>query len=383
MSSSSGTDGNQIPDFESWLSDLIEDACREGVPRQAVEDALADAEPRPEIIGKQRSQPEFVLTPARYMSASLSAARIETGQAARKTLSKSLAEIEESFGVPADFLVAIWGLESDFGRFMGDHPVIDSLVTLAWKGNRMEFSKRQLIAALKITASGRRDLVGSWAGAMGHTQFMPESYLRFGVDFSGSGSADIWNSSPDDALASTARALRCYGWIPGREACVEAILPKDFSYQEAGPGRIRNRDGWRKLGVSAPNRSALPLGDAEVLLPAGAPGPAFLIYGNFNSVLCYNRSTSYALGVCLLAKHIGGEHLRCPFPDSEDAMTRQEMIDLQTLLVDREFNTGGIDGIAGPATIAAIRDFQAANDMLADGYPSRKILNMMRMGKDQ
>ena len=355
--------------------ELADAAVRQGVPYAQAIDSLGQAELQPEVLARQAHQPEFVSTPARYVRMALPDARIESGRTLMRDHHALLTQLDAAFGVPPAILLAIWGLETDFGRVMGDVPVIGSLMTLCHAGIRRSVFTRHLIAAMKIADRRRAPLTGSWAGAMGHTQLMPDTYLRCATDWSASGIADIWSTSPADALASTARCLRQYGWVPHRANCHEVVVPSGFDFAHAGPKRLKDAGAWHALGIKPVRGGSLPIGAAGLILPSGATGPAFLTYRNFEALLHYNRSSSYVLAVSLLASRIRGEEdLVRPWPAHEETLLGTEIKAMQTHLVSLGFDTGGIDGLVGPATIAALRDYQSAHRLTADGYPTRALL---------
>jgi membrane-bound lytic murein transglycosylase B len=280
-------------------------------------------------------------------------------------------------------VVAIWGLESAYGAVLGDIPVVEALATLAYDGRRRAFAEEQLLAALRILQSGDVEpaaMRGSWAGAMGHTQFIPTSYLSHAVDFTGDGRRDIWAADPADALASTASYLAAFGWQTGAPAVRRVVLPEGFDYRLADQSLRRPVPEWRAMGVRAA-QGALPGGEAAVLLPAGADGPAWLAYGNFRVIRRYNNATSYALAVALLAEEIDGRRgasRGLGWPRGERPLSRSETEALQRALTGLGFDTGGADGIVGPNTRAAVRAFQEARGLTPDGYVTAALLEAVR-----
>ena len=280
------------------------------------------------------------------------------------------------YGVPLEILAAIWGMESNYGSFTGDIPTIDALATLGFEGRREDWARGQLLAALKILQSGdiaRADMIGSWAGAMGQTQFLPSNYLAYAVDADGDGRRDIWGSLPD-VMASTANFLARSGWQRGQAWGAEVRLPTGFDYARADTPQAASN--WAAEGVQSMDGEPLPaLTDATLLLPAGARGPVFLVGINFRTILRYNNSTSYALGVSLLAQRLaGGPAVQTPWPRDLQALTRTQLKNLQTALNTRGFDSGTPDGIMGPATRSGIRDYQRSLSLPADGYPTLELL---------
>jgi membrane-bound lytic murein transglycosylase B len=276
-------------------------------------------------------------------------------------------------------------MESAFGQFQGDKSVIRSLATLAYEGRRPAFAHSQLLAALEILQHGDIEpekMLGSWAGAMGQTQFIPTTYNTHAVDFDGDGRRDIWNSAPD-ALASTAHYLKSSGWQKGQPWGFEARLPANFDYALADGATRKSVAEWLQSGVTLPVGARLPAGveqqSATLLLPAGYRGPAFLLLDNFRAILKYNNSSSYALAIGLLSERFGGAGLiRGSWPKDELPLSRSERIELQTLLSARNYDAGNPDGIIGANTRKAIRSAQQAQGWPADGYPTQKLLQSLR-----
>ena len=309
--------------------------------------------------------------------------RVRNGRAAVEKNRQLLAEIEQRYGVEAEVVAAIWGLESAYGTFRGSTPVIESLASLAYDGRRGSFFEQQLVAALKILQAGHvrlADFTGSWAGAMGHTQFIPTSFLSFAQDFRGDGRRDIWTDDPTDALASTAAYLAEHGWQKGLPWGMEVTLPDGFDYALAGE-RVKKPVGeWTALGIRDVAGQPVPdLGRSSILLPAGAQGAAFLIFDNFHVIERYNTADAYVIAVGHLADRIrGGPPLRAGWPRDDRALSFAEKQEMQQLLTARGFDSGGVDGIMGPNTIAAIRAFQGSIGALPDGYGSLDILKKLR-----
>jgi membrane-bound lytic murein transglycosylase B len=273
-------------------------------------------------------------------------------------------------------------MESNFGSFQGNKSVIRSLATLAYEGRRPEFAQSQLISALKIIQQGdisAEKMLGSWAGAMGQTQFIPTTYETHAVDFDGDGRRDIWNSSAD-ALASTAHYLQSSGWKQGQPWGFEVMLPAGFDYALADGAVKKTVAEWQQLGVLVPDTSAgSEQLSATLLLPAGYRGPAFLVLDNFRAILRYNNSSSYALAVGLLSQRFnGGGNIMAAWPKDDRPLSRSERVELQTLLSERNYDAGNADGIIGANTRKAIRSAQQAMGWPADGYPSHKLLESLR-----
>jgi membrane-bound lytic murein transglycosylase B len=354
--------------FEDWKQGFL--ARHGGARREAYVRELAGLTPDPTVIRLDGNQPEFSRPAGAYVQTAASATRIAQG---RQRIDRVPWGVVQRYGVPAEILVSIWGNESSYGAVQGDHDVIRSLATLAWEGRRRDWAEAQLKDALDIVVDGRRDragLKGSWAGAMGQTQFMPDNYLRLGVDHDGDGKVDIWGSDAD-ALASAANLLARAGWKSGQSWGYEVVLPAGFDYAEAEGPRHPWRY-WAQRGVSlarggAPS-AAEALEDAVILLPQGARGPAFLALPNHYVIRRYNNSVSYALAIGLTADGIAGRPgLVAAWPD-DAPLSRDQRIGAQRALTALGFDTQGIDGVVGANTRAALRRWQIANGRLADGY---------------
>ncbi len=370
--------------FVSWLASFRKKAESRGIGAEILKRALAGLRPDPEILALVRNQPEHSRTVGAYVGFAASEERIKAGQAKLAEHASLLARIERHFGVDRHILVAIWGLESTYGTRPGERPVIRSLATLAFLGGRRAaFWHEQLIAALKILERGDitpAAMRGSWAGAMGQTQFIPTTFLAFAVDFDGDGRRDIWRSVAD-AIASAANYLKKSGWRTGQPWGFEVLLPKGFDFGLSGRNRLRPLAAWRRLGVRrADGRPLVPAtGRAALILPMGARGPAFLVFRNFHVILRYNQALAYALSIGHLADRLrGGGPLVRAWPEGERGLTFAEREELQRLLVARGYDTGGVDGILGPMTRAAIRAYQRKIGVPADGYAGIGLLERLR-----
>jgi membrane-bound lytic murein transglycosylase B len=369
--------------FADWREGFRRRALAAGISAEVFDAAFAGVAPNPTVIERDRFQPEFVRPIWEYLDSAVSESRIATGREQLAANGDTLARIETAHGVERGVVVAIWGLESAYGAVRGDIPVVEALATLAYDGRRRAFAEEQLLAALRILQSGDvapAAMRGSWAGAMGHTQFIPTSYLSHAVDFTGDGRRDIWAADPADALASTASYLAAFGWQTGAPAVRRVVLPEGFDYRLADQSLRRPVPEWRAMGVRAA-QGALPGGEAAVLLPAGADGPAWLAYDNFRVIRRYNNATSYALAVALLAEEIDGRRgasRGLGWPRGERPLSRSETEALQRALTGLGFDTGGADGIVGPNTRAAVRAFQEARGLTPDGYVTAALLEAVR-----
>jgi lytic murein transglycosylase len=354
--------------FEGWKQGFL--ARHGGVRRDAYARELAGLTPDAAVIRLDGNQPEFSRPAGAYIQSAASATRIAQG---RQRTDRVPWEVTRRFGVPAEILVSIWGNESSFGAVQGDYDVIRSLATLAFEGRRRDWAEAQLKDALDIVIDGRREragLKGSWAGAMGQTQFMPDNYLRLGVDQSGDGKVDIWGSDAD-SLASAANLLAQAGWKRGQSWGYEVVLPAGFDYAEA-EGPRHPWSYWAGRGVTlarggAPT-DAEALEDGVILLPQGARGPAFLALPNHYVIRRYNNSASYALAIGLTADGIAGKPgLVAAWPD-DAPLSRDQRIGAQRALTALGYDTGGVDGVVGSNTRAALRRWQIASGRVADGY---------------
>jgi lytic murein transglycosylase len=353
-------------------------AAGQGIAAPTLDTAFRGAGYLPGVIERDRNQTEFKRSLQDYLAIAASDERVSKGRAALARHGAVLAQVESRFGVEASVVTAVWGLESFYGERRGDVPVISALSTLAYDGRRGDFFESQLIAALKILQNGdipAARMTGSWAGAMGHTQFIPTSYLAYAVDFSGDGRRDIWSDDPTDALASTGSYLSRSGWTRGQPWGVEVRLPDGF----AGPfgrGSTRSPADWAALGVRAVDGGTVPNhGPASILIPSGASGPAFMVFRNFTVITRYNNSESYVIGVGHLADRIrGGGPIRGSFPPDAQGMTIDDRQALQRRLTAAGFDTEGTDGVIGPKTRAAISAYQRAQGLPVTGEPSLALL---------
>lgn len=369
--------------LEAWLDGFRARALAQGISPDTLKAALAGVQFDPGIIEKDRNQNEFTKTIWVYLDSAASDDRIAAGKAAVRKHADLLDRIEARYGVEKEVVVAIWGLESSYGGFRGSVPTVAALATLAYDGRRRAFFEGQLIAALKILQSGvvsPERMTGSWAGAMGHTQFMPQSYLDLAVDFTGDGRRDIWGDDPSDALASTAAYLANAGWVAGQPWGLEVTLPEGFDYGLSGERIKRPVAAWAAMGIAPAEGGALPDGGvASVLLPAGARGAAFLIFENFHAIEAYNAADAYVIAVGHLADRIkGGAAIQAAWPREDRALTLAERIELQERLTRAGFDPGGVDGKIGPNTIAAVRAYQRKLGLIPDGYCSLDILGRLR-----
>ena len=369
--------------FGQWRDAFRVRAMNAGVRAGVFDQAFAGVGVNDRVVELDGRQPEFTRAIWEYLDSAVSKSRIDNGREKAAQHRQTLSAIETTYGVDAKVVVAIWGLESAYGYNYGSIPVIESLATLAYDGRRQKFAEEQLISALKIIQSGDvtpSRMVGSWAGAMGHTQFIPTSYDSYAVDFTGDGRRDVWSDDPSDALASTANYLSRFGWELGAPWGVEVRLPAGFDYASADQSIRRPVADWRAAGVTAVNGGAVSdHGEAAILLPAGANGPAFAVYKNFRVIKRYNNATSYAMAVGHLGDRIRGDGpFAAAWPRDDRPLSRTEKKEVQGLLTRLGFSTGGVDGIIGPNSRKAIRNFQRARSLTPDGYASDKFLATLR-----
>ena len=369
-------------EFADWVTAFSATARAAGITEETLRVAFDAVQYVPRVVDLDRAQPEFTRTVWDYLDRTVSPQRVTQGQ---EKLSQHRAEADTAaarYGVPPSILVAIWGLESNYGSNYGDIPTIDAMATLGFEGRRADWARGQLLAALKILQSGdidRARMIGSWAGAMGQTQFLPSSFLAYAVDGDGDGRRDIWGSMAD-VLASTANFLARSGWQADQPWGAEVRLPPEFDVGRADAQVRQSSAQWAAEGVKTMDGAPLPqFADGAVLLPAGARGPAFLTGPNFRAILRYNNSTSYALALALLAQRLtDGPEVQAPWPRDLQAITRTQLLELQTALNERGFDSGSPDGLMGPATRTAVRRYQRSIGLPADGYPSLDLLQRLQ-----
>jgi len=369
--------------FNRWVADFARTAQRKGISPTVINAAFTGIGYDSGVIRLDRNQAEFSKPIWEYLDGAVSASRVTNGRAAYRANQTALQAIERRYGVPAEIVVAVWGMETSYGSYRGSSDVIESLATLAYDGRRAAFFEAQLMAALEILQDGEiapRAMRGSWAGAMGHTQFMPDSYLTYAVDFTGDGRRDIWGQDPTDALASTANYLARKGWVKGQPWGVEVRLPPGFDYALTGRNVEKRPRQWARMGVRAMDGSEVPNhGRASILLPAGSRGIALMVFENFGVIERYNPADAYVIGVGHLADRIVGKPaFQGGWPRGDRALSASERRELQERLTRAGFDTRGVDGRIGPNTEAAIRAFQKRAGLLPDGYASLDLLTRLR-----
>ena len=377
-------------EFQQWIRSFWPTARAEGISPQTYNTAFAGARLDLSIIRRAGNQPEFVKPIWTYLDSAVSDARIKNGRKMKKKHAQLLRRLEQQFGVDQHVLLAIWGMESAYGAILKNKkvikPTIQSLATLAYADpKRSKFGRQQLLAALKILQNGdvaAASMGGSWAGAMGHTQFIPTTYLAKAVDFDGDGRRNIWTSIPD-ALASSANLLKTAGWENGKTWGYEVTLPPDFAFELADGKVTKSLADWQRLGAKRVRGKAFPrpTDQARLIIPGGYRGPAFLMLKNFTMIKRYNNADSYALAVGHLADRIrGGGGFAGAWPRSDRMLTRTERKELQTILNQLGYNTGGVDGRLGTKSRAAIRHWQKRTGRIPDGFASGNLLEALRKG---
>jgi lytic murein transglycosylase len=371
--------------FSRWVAEFSVEARKSGIQESTLHIAFVPIRFLPRVIELDRVQPEFTRSVWDYLDNAISAQRIARGQEKLQQLGPQAIAKAAQYGVPPEVIVAIWGMESNYGSNFGDISTIDALATLGFEGRREAWAREQLLAALKILQNGdidRAQMIGSWAGAMGQTQFLPSNFLAVAVDADGDGRRDLWGSAAD-VMASTANFLASSGWKTGQSWGAEVRLPPGFDYARADENVRQTSAAWALEGVQSMDGTPLPpLAESSIWLASNARGPAFLIGPNFRTILRYNNSTSYALAVNLLAQRLaGGAAVQALWPRDVLALTRSQILALQTALNTSGFDSGTPDGMMGPATRRGIRNYQRSLGLPADGYPTLDLLQQLQQGK--
>ncbi|CAN1539513.1 MltB Membrane-bound lytic murein transglycosylase B [Paracoccaceae bacterium] len=367
--------------WDSWVEGFKSRAAGRGISQATIDTAFRGAGFLPEVVEKDRNQTEFTRSLEDYLNIAASDERVTLGRKKFAQHASTLSAIEGRYGVEGHVVAAVWGLESFFGSRRGNVPVISALSTLAYDGRRGEFFEGQLIAALKILQAGDISpgaMTGSWAGAMGHTQFIPTSYLAYAVDFTGDGRRDIWSEDPTDALASTAAYLQRSGWTKGLPWGMEVTLPGGFGAGSLGRGKGKSAAEWQALGVQSASGGALA-GGSIIAGRNGGGGPYFLLTQNFATILRYNNAQNYAIGVGHLSDRLLGRGaVLASFGPDAAGMTKADRQELQRLLTARGFDTEGSDGVIGAKTKAAISAYEASAGLPVTGEPSMALLRRLR-----
>jgi membrane-bound lytic murein transglycosylase B len=366
-------------EFQNCLQNIGADAARQGVPANVIDQAFRALTPDSKVIELDSRQPEFTLTYGKYIANAITSDRIARGQQKLQQWRGLLDQLEREYGVPPQYLVAFWGVETNYGSYMGDFSALRSVTTLACMTKRTEFFGNEAVQALRILANNHmttQQMKGSWAGAMGNMQFMPSTFTKYAVDRDGNGRIDIWNSMPD-AFASAANFLRGIGFRPGLPAAEEVFLPRNFPLDQADTTVEKPVRAWAAMGVKRAAGGPLPASDepSAIILPAGWRGPAFILYPNFKAVMNWNRSTLYALSVTILAQQIaGGPTIAQAAPADDEPLSHATVVDIQTRLARLGFYTDEADGLLGPKTRSAVRLFQKQAGLPADGHPTPEMV---------
>lgn len=369
--------------FTTWLGTYAQTAKNAGISPDTWQQALPYLVLNPSIHEQQSNQAEFALNITQYLDRVVTPERVRKGRATFRDHQPLLNDVAETYRVDAQAILAIWGVETNYGRIRGNHSVLTALANLAHDGHRAAFFENELTAALTILQNGditAKDMLGSWAGAMGHGQFIPSSFQNFAVDHDKDGRRDIWSSDPTDGLASIANYLAQHEWHNSQPWGIEVTLPKDFDYALTGPEHRMKTADLNTMGLRTMDVTTLPdYGDASVLCPSGASGPAFVVHHNFHVILTYNRAEAYGIAVGHLSDRLAGSRTnitRCP--KGLTPLTRSQMAELQTELTKAGFDTQGADGFTGPNTRKALRAYQQNAGLIPDGFATEALLSGLR-----
>ena len=370
--------------FQQWVKNFRAVALKNGVSAQTYDRAFRGVKLNKRVVQLDRKQAEFSREIWDYLDTATSPKRVKNGKAMLAKHKNTLRQIEQKYGVDKKVVLAIWGLESSYGQNMGDINIIEALATLAYDGRREKFGRQQLLEALRIIQRGDITpdrMMGSWAGAMGHTQFIPTSYQAFAQDFTGDGKRNVWDTrDPSDALASTANYLKRSGWVQNQPWGIEVKLPKGFYFGNASLDVKATSARWTELGVRTINGNKIPnYGKGSVFLPAGADGPAFIVFKNFGVIKRYNNANSYAMAVGHLGDRIaGGGYFVKEWPRGPGALKLNEKLEVQKLLNRAGYDLGEPDGIIGPKTLDAVNAIQIKWGEQPKGKADQSFLKTLR-----
>jgi len=367
--------------FSVWLEELKAEARADNISESTINATFKDAEYLPRVIELDRSQPEFVTTFYEYIHKRVTDGRIEDGRYSLYKNQKLLDKVESQYGVSKNIIVAFWGLETNYGGYKGNYGLPSALMSLAYEGRRAEFFRGQLMHMMHIADEGHIEIDGmrgSWAGAMGHMQFMPSTFVTYAVDGDGDGRNDIWNSLPD-AFSSAANYLSSIGWQQGEPVAIEVKLPTNFDYSLAQLKLRKNTEDWIDLGVKQVDGTPLPsLSNTAILLPQGWQGPSFLVASNFDVVMKWNRSINYALSVSHLANQLEEDRpIVNDWGAYEIGLSFDQAWAMQAKLNTLGYDSGEPDGLPGIKTQGALRGYQLNHNLPADGYPSNALYNQI------
>ena len=366
--------------FKAFIKEIKQEAKKDGIERKHLK-ALDRLIPDPEVQRLAARQPEYVKPIWAYLTHMVTEERLRLGRKELQSRGAFLDGLEEKYGVPRGILIAIWGVETNYGGNKGSFSVLRSLATLGYQGKRADFGRQQLLYALRILQSGDvtlADFKGSWAGAMGHTQFIPTTYADYAADGTGDGIKNIW-TEPRDALASSAYYLKRMGWQKGLAWGFEVSVPGDFNFAEARIKNTKTPAYWRDKGVTAIGRDIDDdLGEVSIFAPAGLRGPVFMLTKNFRVLLRYNTAPAYALAVGHLSQRFfGAAPFARDWPQADRPLLPEEIAELQRRLRKAGYDTGDIDGVLGRQTIAAVRDYQKDRGLAADGFATPGLLELL------
>ena len=370
--------------FKSCVADLRGEAIHQGVREEVFDAQIADLAPDMAVLGFLDAQPEFVTPIWDYLAALVDEERVTDGTAMLSEWKTVLERVEAEYGIDRATVVAVWGVESNYGRNFGSRPLLSSLSTLSCFGRRQAFFRGEFITTLKIVQEGHvapERLTGSWAGAFGHTQFMPSTFMRLAVDFDGDGRRDLVDSVPD-ALASTANFLKRAGWRSDLPWGFEVGLPAGMKVSDAGRKNKRAVSEWVARGVKRLDGRPMPAAgtQAALLLPAGEAGPAFLITRNFDALYSYNAAESYGLAIAHLSDRLrGGRPFVTPWPTEDPGLSRAERRELQSLLISRGHDIGEVDGMIGARTRDALKLEQTRLGLEPSGRAGQRALQALRV----
>ena len=366
--------------FKAFIKEIKQEAKKDGIARKHLK-ALDRLTPDPEVQRLAARQPEYVKPIWAYLTHMVTDERLRLGRKELQAREAFLDGLEEKYGVPRGILIAIWGVETNYGGNKGSFSVLRSLATLGYQGKRADFGRQQLLYALRILQSGDvalADFKGSWAGAMGHTQFIPTTYADYAADGTGDGIKNIW-TEPRDALASSAYYLKRMGWQKGLAWGFEVSVPSNFNFAEARIKNTKTPAYWREKGVTAIGRDIDDdLGEVSIFAPAGLRGPVFMLTKNFRVLLRYNTAPAYALAVGHLSRRFfGAAPFAQDWPNADRPLLPEEIAELQRRLRKAGYDTGDIDGVLGRQTIAAVRDYQKDRGLAADGFATPGLLELL------
>jgi membrane-bound lytic murein transglycosylase B len=365
--------------FQAFVRDFEATAIAAGITPDTYNRAMAGIAPVATLQQVIDNQPEFAKQVWSYLDAAVSARRVANAKIMLTRYADTLAAMESKSGVPKEILVAIWGMETDYGSSIGDYNLFATLTTQAYQGPRQQYAKNELLAALKLLQQENypvSEMTASWAGAFGQTQFMPSTFFKYATDGDGDGKIDLWNSAPD-ALASTAAMFTNEGWQTGKPWGYEVKLPRNFDYSLADLDEQKPLSDWAAMGVQTADGAALPEGSdpASLYLPAGARGPAFMLFENFRVIMKYNNAASYALAVGMLAGRMAGaKPFVANWPRNERPLSREERSQFQNDLKTLGYDPGDTDGVLGRKTRLALKQYQKSKNLPADGFPTTALL---------